>query len=166
MYKHTNKPIIMPLSNPTANAEAKPADLLQWTHGQALIATGSPFAPVTYQNKTYTIAQCNNAYIFPGIGLGSLISKAKFVSDGMLWAACEALSECAPLSPSGQIESLLPPLTQCKAISKKIGMAVAQQAIKENLSTHQSASGQPLDLDYEFNQCFWEPKYHHIRLIK
>ena len=96
MYSHCPRPIIMPLSNPTSRAEAQPRDLIEWTQGAALIATGSPFAPVHYDGAVYEIAQCNNAYIFPGLGLGILAGNAKRVTENMLMAASQALAAHSP----------------------------------------------------------------------
>src|SRR5690606_13985606 len=96
MAENSVQPIIFPLSNPTSQVEAVPADILQWTKGRALIATGSPFAPVNYQEKIHHISQCNNSYIFPGIGLGVIASGAKRVTDNMLMASSNALADCSP----------------------------------------------------------------------
>lgn len=96
MHLHCPRPIIMPLSNPTSRAEAVPQDLIAWTQGAALIATGSPFPPVFYQDQRYDIAQCNNAYIFPGLGLGILAVKAERVTEGMLMAASYTMANHSP----------------------------------------------------------------------
>ena len=111
-----DRPIIFPLSNPTSRSEASPTDLLAWTDGRALIATGSPFDDVTHDGRRYPIAQCNNSYIFPGVGLGVLAVKARRVNDAMLMAAARALASCSPArnDPSA---SLLPPLTESRAVS-------------------------------------------------
>ena len=92
MASHTKRPVIMPLSNPTSHSEAKPADLIAWTGGRVLVATGSPFGPVTYDGVDYQLAQANNALIFPGLGLGVTVARARRVSDGMLAAAAYALA--------------------------------------------------------------------------
>ena len=97
MHAGCEHPVIMPLSNPTSQAEAVPEDVIRWTDGQALVATGSPFAPVVYNGRTYPIAQCNNAYIFPGIGLGVIAANANRVTDEMLMSASRALAREAPL---------------------------------------------------------------------
>jgi malate dehydrogenase (oxaloacetate-decarboxylating) len=97
MHRHCPRPIIMPLSNPTSRAEAQPQDLIEWTQGAALIATGSPFAPVFYQNEQYEIAQCNNAYIFPGLGLGIMACNARRVTEEMLMTASRTLAAQSPL---------------------------------------------------------------------
>src|SRR5438046_2479908 len=87
MAAHVDRPVVLPMSNPTTLSEAIPADLLAWTGGQALIATGSPFSPVTYQGVTYQIGQANNALIFPGLGLGALLSRARRITDHMITVA-------------------------------------------------------------------------------
>ncbi|MEI8055227.1 MAG: NAD-dependent malic enzyme [bacterium] len=120
MAKHVERPIIFPLSNPTANSEANPSDLIKWTNGQALIATGSPFD---------SIAQCNNALVFPGIGLGVIASKAQEVTDEMLWAAVGALYKESP-SLKNPANPLLPPIKEASRIAKKIGKKVAAIALK------------------------------------
>lgn len=101
MHQHCARPIVMPLSNPTSRVEARPEDIINWTEGAALVATGSPFAPVIYQAQQFPIVQCNNAYIFPGIGLGVLTSGATRVTDAMLMAASRALADCSLLATDG-----------------------------------------------------------------
>ncbi|MGS0726108.1 NAD-dependent malic enzyme, partial [Shewanella sp. 0m-11] len=130
MHSHCKRPIVFPLSNPTSRVEATPKDILHWTQGQALVATGSPFEPVVVDDTTYEIAQCNNSYIFPGIGLGVLASGAKRVSDAMLMASSRALAECSPLALNGE-GSLLPKLEDIHMVSKRIAFAVARMAIEE-----------------------------------
>ena len=118
MAEHADRPIIFPLSNPTSRAEATPADLIAWTDGRAVIATGSPFDDVSYGGRRFPIAQCNNSYIFPGLGLGVLAAGAKRVSDAMFMAAARALADCSPAShdPAG---SLLPPLSESRRVSRR-----------------------------------------------
>lgn len=134
MAAHTEYPIIFPLSNPTDKSEALPVDLIKWTNGKALIATGSPFDPVNYNGRNITIAQCNNAFVYPGIGLGTLATKAKAVSDEMLLAAClELFNETSNVEDFTQ--PLLPSIKNAAKIGHKIGYAVAQQAYNEKLAT-------------------------------
>lgn len=133
MAKHVARPIIFPLSNPTANSEAIPEDLIKWTDGRALIATGSPFKPVFYKNKKYIIAQCNNALAFPGIGLGVVASKSREVSDEMFWAAVETLHKESPILKKSN-NSLLPSVKEASHVAKKIGTKIAQIALKNSLS--------------------------------
>jgi malate dehydrogenase (oxaloacetate-decarboxylating) len=163
MMRYCDRPIIMPLSNPTEHAEAKPQDLYQWTDGNALIATGSPFPPVVFKGKNHNIPQCNNAYIFPGLGLGTLIAKAKYISDEMLWAACEALSQCAPTNSDGTLAHLLPPMQTILSVSKKVARAVAKTALAQGLSR---SDPETINIDHELNYHLWEPKYYPLKRVK
>jgi len=158
MAQFCEKPIIFPLSNPTERCEASPIDILQATKGRALIATGTPFEPVLYNNQLYTIAQCNNALSFPGIGLGILCSGAKHLSDNMLWAACEALSEQSPAFKDISAP-LLPSVENAKTVAKHIAKAVARQAIKDKLTE----SLRDEEIDNIIDQQFWEPRYLPFR---
>ena len=132
MAASVERPIVFPLSNPTSCAEAVPQDLMTWTDGRAVIGTGSPFAPVTWGGKSFTVAQTNNAYVFPGMGLGVLAVKAAHVSDGMFAAAAKALAEVSPaMRDSGA--SLLPPVSELRSVAVTIAKAVAIQARAEGL---------------------------------
>jgi len=133
MARKTPRPIIFPLSNPTSKAEAAPADLMVWTEGRALIATGSPFAPVNDGARLVPIAQCNNVYIFPAIGLALAACRARRVSDAMFLAAARALAEKSP-ALSERNASLLPSLRDLRAVARHVAAAVAQQAMKEGLA--------------------------------
>ncbi len=135
MAKHTRRPIIFPLSNPTEKAEAIPSDLLHWTEGRALIATGSPFEPVGFRGQLIPIAQCNNALVFPGIGLGVKASHATQLTEEMLWKACEALCHATNL----QEGRLLPDMIQLQKISQKIACAVIQAAQQEGVARNKAA---------------------------
>ncbi|MDB5993482.1 MAG: malate dehydrogenase [Pseudomonas sp.] len=149
MHAHCAQPIIMPLSNPTSQIEAHPKDILQWTEGQALVATGSPFLPIELSGKTYVIAQCNNSYIFPGIGLGAIASKATRITDGMLMASAKALAESAG---TGQ---MLPPLRDVQAVSKRIAFAVGMAAQRDMVAAPLSEAA----LQAAIEQHFWQPVY-------
>ncbi len=154
MARNCEKPIIFPLSNPTERSEARPDQLLEWTNGKALIATGSPFAPVTYDGNTYVIGQCNNALVYPGIGLGVMAVKAKKLSDDMLWAACEAVAGCAPVRGNEQAP-LLPALQDARPYSRIIATAVAKQAIKEGLAQVKNTE----NVEALIDAITWTPKY-------
>ena len=154
MARHTDHPIIFPLSNPTARAEAVPADLLKWTDGKAVIATGSPFDPVQYNGVTHSIAQCNNSYIFPAMGLGVLAAGAKRVTDGMFMAAAVALKEAAP-ALSDPAASLLPSLEDIRQVTRHIGIAVAKQAQQEGVAEETSTE----ELEKQIDQTMWKPEY-------
>jgi malate dehydrogenase (oxaloacetate-decarboxylating) len=158
MHAGCERPVIMPLSNPTSQAEALPEDVIRWTEGAALVATGSPFAPVEYEGRTYPIAQCNNAYIFPGIGLGVVASGAKRVTDDMLMAASRALAREAPIVKEGE-GALLPPLSKIRELSKAIAFDVAAQAQGEGVAL--KTDGIKLRAAIERN-C-WTPEYRTYR---
>ena len=111
MAAHTERPIIMPLSNPTSRCEALPEDLIHWTDGRALVATGSPFPPVNYGDRVYTIAQANNALVFPGLGLGVTVARARRITDPLIAAASDAVARLSDAATPGS--ALLPPLTTC-----------------------------------------------------
>lgn len=158
MHKHCARPIIFPLSNPTSRVEATPADLIRWTDGQVLVATGSPFAPVEYKGKRYVIAQCNNSYIFPRIGLGVIASGARRVTDAMLMSASRALAECSPLV-NGEDGALLPDLAGIHQVSRHIARMVAKCAMSQGLAA--KLSDEVLNKSIEAN--FWQPEYRHYR---
>ena len=161
MAAHVARPIIMPLSNPTSHSEARPADLIAWTEGRALIATGSPFEPVPYRGVSYQIAQANNALIFPGLGLGVTVCRARRVSEGMLAAAAQALAE---LSGAGTTAApgapVLPPVTSLRAVSATVAAAVARAAQREGLA------GVPLDdPGGQVDRAMWVPAYPRIEPV-
>ncbi len=155
LHRHCPRPIIMPLSNPNSHAEAHPADLLAWTEGAALVATGSPFDAVQYQGKSYPIAQCNNTYIFPGLGLGLLTSQATQVTQKMLLAASRALAACSPLAQHGQ-GPLLPPLNEIQQVSRAIALQVAKAAQQEGVVAKAMSD---TELQERIDQNFWQPCY-------
>lgn len=154
MHNHCPRPIIMPMSNPTSKVEARPEDILRWTEGAALVATGSPFAPVVHKDKTYPIAQCNNSYIFPGIGLGVLASGAKRITDSMLMASSRALADCSPLASGGE-GALLPPLEEIQAVSHRIALEVAKAAQLAGVAEVTSEDA----LVKAIAHNFWQPQY-------
>ncbi|QYK04281.1 NAD-dependent malic enzyme [Shewanella zhangzhouensis] len=158
MHSHCARPIVFPLSNPTSRVEATPKDILHWTSGQALVATGSPFEPVVVDDVTYDIAQCNNSYIFPGIGLGVLACGANRVSNEMLMASSRALAECSPLAKDGS-GPLLPPLEEIHDVSKHIAFAVAKVAIEQGhaLDTTDELLLQSIEAN------FWYPEYRRYK---
>lgn len=123
MAEHTERPIVMPLSNPTSRSEARPQDIADWTNGEALIATGSPFEPVRIARRVQPVAQCNNVYIFPGIGLGVTATGASRVTDGMLTAAAAAVGANAP-TRGDRYGALLPNQTQLVEVAGEVARAV------------------------------------------
>ncbi|WP_345828245.1 NAD-dependent malic enzyme [Erwinia sp. HDF1-3R] len=158
MHKHCPRPIVMPLSNPTSRVEATPQDILAWTEGAALVATGSPFSPVLLKEKTYPIAQCNNSYIFPGIGLGVIASGATRVTDSMLMAASRALADCSPLVNDGS-GPVLPEVKDIQGVSKVIAMAVGKAAQLAGVAVVTSEDV----LSKSIAANFWLPQYRNYR---
>jgi malate dehydrogenase (oxaloacetate-decarboxylating) len=154
MARNCKRPVIFPLSNPTARAEATPADLMKWTEGRALIGTGSPFPPVERDGRQIPVDQTNNSYIFPGVALGVIASRARRVSDGMFMASAKAL---AALSPAAKDKEgrLLPPLDEIRAVSVAVAIAVARQAQAEGLAE----TATPETLKQTILDHVWEPAY-------
>jgi malate dehydrogenase (oxaloacetate-decarboxylating) len=132
MSQHCSRPIIFPLSNPTSKAECTPSEALQHSDGRALVATGSPFEPVQLNGRKCVIGQCNNVFIFPGVGLGVLISEASRLTDSMFLVAAQALAEFAVSHPAGE-GCLYPSLRDLREVSKRIALKVAQKARDEGL---------------------------------
>src|SRR6202050_3077234 len=133
MAAHSKRPVIFPLSNPTSQSEAAPADLLHWTEGRAVVGTGSPFAPVEINGKLIRIAQVNNSYIFPGLSLGILVSRAPRVTDGMIMAAAKALAALSP-ARADKNAPLLPPIADSRKTSAAVAAAVGRQAMAEGVA--------------------------------
>lgn len=156
MAAHTERPIIFVLSYPQARAEANPADLIAWTEGRALIATGSPFAPVTYKGVTYVIAQLNNAMLYPGLCLGAIVCRASRISDGMFAAAASAVSSLVTVRQPGS--SLLPHIDDLRSVSMTVAVAVAQAAQDEGL-----AQAVYDDIVQQVTDAMWQPEYCHIQ---
>ncbi len=154
MAAHTPRPIIFPLSNPTSKSEAVPVDLMRWTDGHALIGTGSPFAPVDVEGKQIPISQVNNSYIFPGLALGILVSRARRVTDAMIMAAAKAL---ASLSPARQDPDapLLPPIADSRKVSLVVAEAVGRQAMAEGVAEAADEAA----FQAQLRAYVWEPVY-------
>ena len=138
MARHVDRPIIFPLSNPTAKSEAKPVDLIRWTEGRALVATGSPFPPVRLAGRLIPIGQCNNVYIFPALGLGVVAARAQRVTDGMILAAARALAENSP-ARRDPVACLLPDLEDLRAVAVDIAVAVGLEAMRAGVAPPTSA---------------------------
>jgi len=160
MKRHCDLPIIFPLSNPSRQVEATPEQVIEWTGGEVIIATGSPFDPVVYQGKTYPIAQCNNSYIFPGIGLGVLAAKASLISDEMLMATSAALANASPLA-NGSGNALLPPLRGIAELSKTIAFDVGKIAQQQGLALEVSDEV----LQERIDANFWKPEYRPYKRV-
>ena len=157
MAAHVDRPVILPMSNPTTLSEATPADLLSWTGGRALIATGSPFGPVTYQGVTYQIGQANNALIFPGLGLGALLSRAGRITDHMITVAARAVAGLTDTSTPGA--SLLPPIDDLRATSARVALAVAQAAAQDGVAEQPGITAGAVDA------AMWKPRYAPVRAV-
>jgi malate dehydrogenase (oxaloacetate-decarboxylating) len=132
MATHVQRPIIFPLSNPTERIEAVPRDVIEWTHGRGLVATGTPWGPVPYKRVDHVIGQANNALIYPGIGLGTIVSRAAQVTDGMLLAAAEAIAGLVDVTRAGA--GLLPEVENLRASSASVAVAVARQAAQDGVA--------------------------------
>ena len=155
MARHTERPIIFPLSSPSSSSEATPADLIAWTGGQALIATGGSFSPVTHKGITHVIGQTTNAMLYPGLGLGSIVSRARLISVGMLAAAANALSSLVAVRQPGA--SLLPHIDDLRSVTATIAAAVAEAALAEGL-----AEAELDDIVQQVIDAMWQPSYRHI----
>ncbi|KTD21572.1 NAD-dependent malic enzyme [Legionella londiniensis] len=160
MSLYSERPIIFPLSNPDEKCEAQPSNILTWSNGKALIATGTAFPAIEYQNRLVQVAQCNNALVFPGIGLGILAVRATRLSKAMIWAAAQALSEFSP-SKKDSFLPLLPSLDDAQAVAKSIAVAVAKSAIESGLAQ----CNHDADLEKLIQDQFWEPRYLPFKRI-
>jgi malate dehydrogenase (oxaloacetate-decarboxylating) len=155
MAAQVERPIIMPLSNPTSRAEATPEDLIRWTDGRALVATGSPFPPVPHGGREYRIAQANNALVFPGLGLGVTVARASRISDGMIAAAADAVARLSNATRPGA--SLLPPVSELRPVSAAVAIAVVRAAVAEGLA--QVPVDNPIQ---QVHQAMWRPDYPKV----
>jgi malate dehydrogenase (oxaloacetate-decarboxylating) len=154
MARHTPRPVIFPLSNPTSKSEATPVDLLRWTEGQALVGTGSPFAPVEVGGRIFRIAQINNSYIFPGLALGVLVCRARRVTDQMIMAAARALAGLSPAKEDPNAP-LLPPVADSRKVALVVAEAVGREAIRQGVA----AEAEEASLPERLRAYVWEPVY-------
>lgn len=155
MAAHTERPIIFPLSNPTKLAEAKAEDLIKWTDGRALVATGIPAADVVYNGVTYAIGQANNALVYPGLGLGTIAATSKLLSDAMISAAAHSLGGLVDPDKAGA--AVLPPVSKLDQFSKTVAIAVASQAVKDGLNEDPIADVKQAVADMQ-----WTPEYRDL----
>ena len=156
MSNGVERPIVLPLSNPTERIEAMPADVIAWSGGKALVATGIPVEPFEYEGTTFTIGQGNNALLYPGLGLGVIVSGASRVTDGMLLAAAQAVaSQVDPTSPGA---SLLPPVENLRASSATVAVAVARQAEADGVATASHDN-----LIQAVQDAMWQPVYPEVK---
>jgi malate dehydrogenase (oxaloacetate-decarboxylating) len=158
MAAHTGRPIIMPLSNPTSKCEALPADLIAWTDGRVLTATGSPFEPVVHDGRSYAIAQANNALVFPGLGLGVTVARASRISDRMIAAAADAVAGMSDATTPGA--PLLPTMDNLRRASAAVAIAVAREADAEGLARTTLD-----DVIQQVHQAMWRPVYPAIEAV-
>jgi malate dehydrogenase (oxaloacetate-decarboxylating) len=152
MTASCEQPMIFPLSNPTSRMEAMPADVLEWSAGRALITTGTPVAPVEYNGTIYTIGQANNVLVFPGIGLGIIVARARLVTQGMLQAAARAVVHQA--SPTNPGDSLLPDVQNLRDISAAVAEAVYRAAVEDGVATKTHD-----DVRHAVHDAMWHPAY-------
>jgi malate dehydrogenase (oxaloacetate-decarboxylating) len=157
MAAHVDQPVILPMSNPTSLSEATPADLMSWTGGRALIATGSPFGPVTYQGVSYQIGQANNALIFPGLGLGALLSRAGRITDHMITAAAQAVAGLTDTTAPGA--PLLPAIDDLRTTSAQVALAVAEAAAQDGVA---GLTGIAAD---DVSAAMWQPRYAPVHAV-
>ncbi|MDH6589030.1 malate dehydrogenase (oxaloacetate-decarboxylating) [Streptomyces sp. SAI-133] len=155
MADSCDRPVILPLSNPTSNAEADPADLARWTDGRALIAAGSPFPPLTVDGREVPVAQANNVYVFPAVGLAVTAARARRVTDRMMVAAARAVGECAVRAGTDGATPLLPPLTSMRDAAREIALAVARAAVEDGVAPEATEA----DLREAITRTQWTPRY-------
>jgi malate dehydrogenase (oxaloacetate-decarboxylating) len=160
MAAQVARPIIFVLSNPTARSEATPDDLLAWTEGRAVIGTGSPFPPIRRNGRLVQIDQTNNAYIYPGVGLGTITVQARQISDGMFIAAARALAEASPARLDSEA-NLLPPISELGAVSQRVALAVAKRALVEGLATGAPSEASAVAIAARM----WRPVYRPYRRV-
>jgi malic enzyme len=159
MAEAVQRPVVFPLSNPTSSSEARPAEVMAWTSGRALVATGSPFDPVEVGGRQVRIGQGNNAFVFPGVGLGVLISEARLVTDGMFAAAADALAE--QLAPEDRAAgSLFPRIAGLRRVTAKVAEAVVRQAVADGVARHP-----PEDVAEAVHAAMWEPGYPTLEAV-
>jgi len=156
MARHVERPVIFPLSNPTERIEAMPDQLIAWTDGRGLVATGIPVPPVTHNGVTYTIGQANNALLYPGLGLGATVARARRISDGMFAAAADAVAALVDVSAPGA--SLLPQVKNLRSVSAAVAVAVASRAAVENLA--RTAMNDPVQ---QVRDSMWQPEYRPVK---
>jgi malate dehydrogenase (oxaloacetate-decarboxylating) len=170
MAEGTERPIILPLSNPTRLHEAVPADLLKWTDGKALVATGSPFEPVKGpwgeggKEIEITVAECNNSVVFPGIGLGSVLCRASRVTDKMLVAAVQGVADMSP-ALKDETAPLVPGVEDVRDVSVRIARDVILAAVEEGVATEKDIPSDKAELDEWVREQMWDPVYRPLKRV-
>jgi malate dehydrogenase (oxaloacetate-decarboxylating) len=158
LCRGVERPIVLPLSNPTALVEVTPENLLRWSHGRVLVATGSPFAPVLTPQGERLIGQCNNCFVFPGLGFAALAVGATAVSEAMIDASIGALAAAIPAAADPEA-ALMPPLAAVEAVSRRVAEAVALVAVEEGLAR---LASDPKEALARLEACRWQPTYRPI----
>ena len=158
MARHNQRPIIFPLSNPVSCAEAAPADIDRWSEGRAIIGAGSPFPPLKRHGRLTSVDQTNNSYIFPGVGLGTIATQARRITDTMFMAAAKALAALSP-AITDATANLLPPVTALQETAIAVAIAVGQQAVSEGLTSGVTAA----DVEDAVRAKMWTPRYRPYR---
>ena len=157
MAARTPKPIVLPLSNPTANSEATPSDVLAWSDGRAIVATGSPFDPVEIGGRTHVVGQANNVFVFPGVGLGAVAARAWEVTDTMFLVAATTLADLVPAERLEQ-GAIYPRLTELRSISRAIAIAVAREGRDGGVAPMATDA----ELEAAVDACIWAPEYDYL----
>jgi malate dehydrogenase (oxaloacetate-decarboxylating) len=155
MARYAARPIVLPMSNPTAISEAVPADVLEWTNGRALVATGSPFGPVELDDRVQPVSQANNVLVFPGIGLGAIACEAVEITDAMIAAAGRALGTSLSNAEIA-LQRLVPGVTRLREVCGEVALAVAEQAVADGVAR------QTDDLEARIEALRWRPAYPEV----
>ena len=159
LAEHCKRPVILPLSNPTSCCEARPVDLIAWTEGRAIVGTGSPFDDVIYDGRRHRIGQGNNVFIFPGVGLGTILPRARKVTDGMFLAAAKALAGCVSKELLA-MACIYPRIEEVREVSRAVALAVGKRAIEEGVA--EGVDG----LEERIQAAMWEPVYLPYRAVR
>lgn len=171
MAAHTPRPVILPLSNPTKLHEAVPEDILKWTDGKALVATGSPFDPVKGPwgadgaEVSIEVAECNNSVVFPGIGLGAVLCRAKLLTDNMLVAAVRAVADLSPALKDATAP-LLPGVEEVRNVSVRVAREVIKAAVSEAVATEKEIPDDDAELEEWIREQMWDPVYRPLKRVE
>ena len=157
--QNAERPLIFALSNPTSACEAVPAEVLRWTEGKAIVATGSPFEPVELDSHTYVIGQGNNAFVFPGLGFGAMLVNARRITDGMVAESAYALAELT-IQRYGRDGLVYPPVDALRDASARVAARVARRAIADGIA---ACTDLPEDLEAHVRRLAWSPRYLPFR---
>jgi malic enzyme len=156
MAAAVRRPVIMPLSNPTSKAEATPADIIRWTDGRAFVATGSPFGPVDHAGVRHEVGQANNVFIFPGLGLGTIVAESRQVSDAMFLRAAHTLARLVS-EERLKAGALYPPIDDLRRVSREIAIEVAREAVRSGLAQSEARTDE--EIVASVDAAMWWPRY-------